>query len=435
MNKNPYETGLDQNRANYVPLSPLGFLERSARVFPDRTSLIHQDQRYTWKETYTRCQRLASALSELGVGCNDTVSIIAPNIPPMYEAHFGVPMTGAVLNTINTRLDAESVAFILDHAESKVLIADSEFSNLVDAALGQLNRDITVIDVLDDAVQHDSKVSSMDYEALLCQGEDEFSCQTQPKSEWDAISLNYTSGTTGNPKGVVYHYRGAYLNSLSNALNWKMRPHPIYLWTLPMFHCNGWCFPWTIAMLGGTNICLRRVEAAAIYDAISKHGVTHFCGAPIVLNMVVNASEAERQSFEHRVEVMTAAAPPPATVLEQMEQNGFSVTHVYGLTETYGPAVICEWHSEWDELDSKMRAELNSRQGVPYVALAGLDIKDPNSMSSVAADGSSMGEAMFKGNIVMKGYLKNPKQQTVHSRVAGFIQAISVSNMPTTTFN
>ena len=408
MNKKPYETGLDQNRANYVPLSPLGFLERSARVFPDRTSLIHQDRRYTWKETYTRCQRLASALSKLGVGCNDTVSIIAPNIPPMYEAHFGVPMTGAVLNTINTRLDAESVAFILDHAESKVLIADSEFSNMVDDALGKLNREITVIDVLDDAVQHGSKASSMDYEALLCQGEYEFSCQTQPESEWDAISLNYTSGTTGNPKGVVYHYRGAYLNSLSNALNWKMRPHPIYLWTLPMFHCNGWCFPWTIAMLGGTNICLRRVEAAAIYDAISRHGVTHFCGAPIVLNMVVNASEAERKSFEHRVEVMTAAAPPPATVLEQMEQNGFSVTHVYGLTETYGPAVICEWHSEWDELDSKMRAELNSRQGVPYVALSGLDVKDPNSMTSVAADGSSMGEAMFKGNIVMKGYLKNP---------------------------
>lgn len=410
MNKkrNPYETGLDQNRANYVPLSPLGFLERSARVFPDRTSLIHQDQRYTWKETYSRCQQLASALSNLGVGRNDTVSIIAPNIPPMYEAHFGVPMTGAVLNTINTRLDAETVAFILDHAESKVLIADSEFSSLVDAAVGKLNRKITVIEILDDAVQHVSKMSSMDYETLLCQGEDEFICQRHPESEWDAISLNYTSGTTGNPKGVVYHYRGAYLNALSNALNWKMHPHPIYLWTLPMFHCNGWCFPWTIAMLGGTNVCLRRVEAAAIYDAISKHGVTHFCGAPIVLNMVVNASEAERKSFEHRVEVMTAAAPPPATVLEKMEQTGFSMTHVYGLTETYGPAVICEWHSEWDELDSKTRAELKSRQGVPYVALAGLDIKDPSTMLPVAADGSTMGEAMFKGNIVMKGYLKNP---------------------------
>ena len=406
--KNPYESGLDKNPANYAPLSPLGFLERSARIFPDRASLIHGDQRYTWKETYSRCQWLASALTELGVKRNDTVSIIAPNIPPMYEAHFGVPMTGAVLNTINVRLDADTIAFILEHAESKVLIADSEFSDVVGIALSKLNRDITVIDILDDAVQHGSKVGSMDYETFISQAKSESFPIQHPESEWDAISLNYTSGTTGNPKGVVYHYRGAYLNALSNALNWKMRPHPIYLWTLPMFHCNGWCFPWTIALLGGTNVCLRRVAANTIFDAIADYKVTHFCGAPIVLNMVVNASENERKLFDHPVEVMTAAAPPPAIVLEKMEQNGFFMTHVYGLTETYGPAVICEWHQEWDEHDDAKRAELKSRQGVPYLALAGLDIMDPNTMLSVKADGTTMGETMFRGNIVMKGYLKNP---------------------------
>ena len=406
--KNPYESGLDKNPANYVPLSPLGFLERSARIFPDRTSLIHGDQHYTWKETYSRCQQLASALIGLGVKRNDTVSIIAPNIPPMYEAHFGVPMTGAVLNTINVRLDADTIAFILEHAESKVLIADSEFSDVVGAALSKLNRDITVIDILDDAVQHGSKVGSMDYETFISQAKSDFFPIQHPESEWDSISLNYTSGTTGNPKGVVYHYRGAYLNALSNALNWKMRPHPIYLWTLPMFHCNGWCFPWTIALLGGTNVCLRRVAAETIFNAIAEQKVTHFCGAPIVLNMVVNASEDERKSFDHPVEVMTAAAPPPAVVLEKMEQNGFFMTHVYGLTETYGPAVICEWHQEWNEYDSAKQANLKSRQGVPYVALAGLDIMDPKTMSSVNADGVTMGETMFRGNIVMKGYLKNP---------------------------
>ncbi len=407
-NNNPYHSGLDRNPANYVPLSPLGFLERSANIYPDRFSIIHQNQRYTWKETYTRCQRLASALVRLGIGRNDTVSIIAPNTPPMYEAHFAVPMTGAVLNTINTRLDADTVAYILEHAESKVLLADREFSAVVRAALRRLKHEITVIDITDDAVQHESKIGSMDYETLLSQAECEFSLRDHPRSEWDAISLNYTSGTTGNPKGVVYHYRGAYLNALSNALNWKMRPHPIYLWTLPMFHCNGWCFPWTIALLGGTNICLRRVTADTIYRAIATHNVTHFCGAPVVLNMIVNASESERQAFEHPVEVMTAAAPPPPTILEGMEKNGFSMTHVYGLTETYGPAVICEWHSEWSELDGASQARLKSRQGVPYLALAGLDVIDPQTMDPVPNDGLSMGEAMFRGNIVMKGYLKDP---------------------------
>ncbi len=405
---NPYESGLDKNPANYVPLSPIGFLERSARVFPERVSLIHGDQRYTWRQTYSRCQNLAAALVSLGVGRNDTVSIMAPNIPPMYEAHFGVAMTGAVLNTINVRLDADTIAFILDHAESKVLIADCEYADVVAAALRKLNRDIIVIDIRDDALQHGHKVGSMDYETLISQVQIELFSKNEPQSEWDAISLNYTSGTTGNPKGVVYHYRGAYLNALSNALNWKMRPHPIYLWTLPMFHCNGWCFPWTIAMLGGTNICLRKVDATSIYEAVAKYKVSHFCGAPIVLSMVVNANATERTDFDHPVEVMTAAAPPPAAVLEQMERNGFAMTHVYGLTETYGPAVVCEWHSEWNELTSSRRAELRSRQGVPYVALAALDIKDPETMGSVPPDGTSLGETMFRGNIVMKGYLKNP---------------------------
>ncbi len=405
---NPYETGLDKNSANYLALSPLGFLRRSANVFPDRISLINGNRHYSWKQTYTRCQQLASALVSLGVGCNDTVSIIAPNIPPMYEAHFAVPMTGAVLNTINVRLDAQTIAFILEHAESKVLIVDSEFSDVVNTALDKLDRKLTVININDCAVQHESIAGSMDYEVVLSQAKFDNFSPIQPESEWDAISLNYTSGTTGNPKGVVYHHRGAYLNALSNAINWKMRPHPVYLWTLPMFHCNGWCFPWTIAMLGGTNICLRKVDAESIFAAIDAHKVTHFCGAPIVLGMLVNASEAQRKHFNHTVEVMTAAAPPPAAVLEKMEQNGFSMTHVYGLTETYGPAVICDWHSEWDELSSTERATLKSRQGVPYTALAGLDIKDPETMDSVAADGATMGETMFRGNIVMKGYLKNP---------------------------
>ena len=403
---NAYEYHLDKNSANFLPLSPIGFLERSARIYPHYLSLIHNDICFTWEETYARCNKLASSLSNLGIQRGETVSIIAPNIPALYEAHFGVPMSGAVLNTINVRLDAETIAFILDHAESKVLITDREFSDVIDSALGKVNRDITVIDILDDAVQHGSKLGSMDYEAFISQGKFEFS-NKQPEDEWDAISLNYTSGTTGNPKGVVYHYRGAYLNTISNALNWKMRPHPTYLWTLPMFHCNGWCFPWTIAMLGGTNICLRNMDAESIYRAIADYDVSHFCGAPIILGMIINANESQRREFSHTVEVMTAAAPPPAAVLEKMEKSGFHMTHVYGLTETYGPAVICEWNTEWDQLTDSEKAKLKSRQGVPYTALAGLEIMDPESMTSVPSDGQSLGEAMFRGNNVMKGYLKN----------------------------
>ncbi len=404
---NPYESGLNRNSANYVPLSPIGFLKRSADFYPQRISLIHQDIRYTWSETYQRCQQLASALVGCGIKPGKTVSVMAPNVPAMYEAHFGVPMTGAVLNAINVRLDADTIAFILDHAETEILITDREYSQVMDNALGKVNRDITVIDLLDDAVQHGSLLGSMDYETFLCQAKNDFPWQP-PDNEWNAIALNYTSGTTGNPKGVVYHYRGAYLNALSNALNWKMPPHPTYLWTLPMFHCNGWCFPWTMAMLSGTNICLRKVEAATIFDAIAEHRVTHFCGAPIVLGMIINASESERRTFGHTVEVMTAAAPPPASVLEKMEQSGFHMTHVYGLTETYGPSVVCEWHTEWDQLDASEQSKMKSRQGVPYTVLAGLEIMDPETMGCVPADGETMGETMFRGNNVMKGYLKNP---------------------------
>ncbi|MDE0310116.1 MAG: acyl-CoA synthetase [Acidiferrobacterales bacterium] len=403
-----FETDLDQNRANFVPLSPLGFLKRSAQIYPDHPSVIHQEIHHTWSQTHARCKKLASALIGCGVKPSSTVSIMAPNTPAMYEAHFGVPMTGAVLNTINVRLDAQTIAFILDHAETEVVLVDVEFSKVMEAALGKVDRDITVIDILDDAVQHETLLGSMDYETFISQEEINPALE-HPVDEWDAIALNYTSGTTGNPKGVVYHYRGAYLNSLSNALNWKMHPHPTYLWTLPMFHCNGWCFPWTIAMLGGTNVCLRKVEAAAIYNAIVDLNVTHFCGAPIVLGLVVNASNSERRQFDHKVEVMTAAAPPPAAVLEKMEQSGFHMTHVYGLTETYGPSVVCEWKDEWNALDCGQQATLKSRQGVPYTALQGLEIKDPDSMADVPADGKCLGEAMFRGNIVMKGYLKNPK--------------------------
>ena len=405
---NQYELDLGKNPANYLPLSPIGFLERSAKVFPERISLIHGNVRYTWRQTYERCIQFASFLAQRGIGRGDTVSIIAPNTPEMYEAHFSVPMSGAVLNTLNTRLDADTIAFILDHAETKLLIADCEFSGVVAEALSKLNRKIEVVSITNDAV-HQSRISgSMDYVSCLCQENRDFT-PVAPDDEWDAISLNYTSGTTGNPKGVVYHYRGAYLNSLSNAINWKMKMHPVYLWTLPMFHCNGWCFPWTIAMLGGTNVCMRKVTARGIFEEMENNGVTHFCGAPIVLGMIVNASDSDRRPLPREVKVMTAAAPPPPAVLEKMERTGFDMTHVYGLTETYGPAVICEWHDEWDELPEHQKAQVKSRQGVPYTVLDGLEIFEPETMEQVPADQSTMGEVMFRGNNVMKGYLKNPK--------------------------
>ena len=403
---NPYEA-LAQTPANYAPLTPIGFLERTAGIYPGHTSIIHGEIRYTWAETYARCRRLASALARRGIGTGDTVAIVAPNVPAIYEASFGVPMAGAVLNTINTRLDARTIAFILEHAEVEVLLTDREFSPTVAAALDALERPPLVVDIDDPLAPAGERLGALDYEALLAEGDPDFAW-SPPDDEWNAISLNYTSGTTGDPKGVVYHHRGAYLNALSNAVGWNMPHHPVYLWTLPMFHCNGWCFPWTVAALAGTNVCLRKVEAGAIFDAIAEHGVTHFCGAPIVLGIVLNAGEGERRAFDHTVEVMTAAAPPPAAVLEAMEKNGFHMTHVYGLTETYGPAVICAWKDEWNALSMQQQAKRKSRQGVRYHALEALDVLDPDTMQPVPRDGETMGEVMFRGNVVMKGYLKNP---------------------------
>jgi fatty-acyl-CoA synthase len=402
---NPYETGLDKNPANYVPLSPIGFLRRSAAVYPQRTAVIHGDRRYTWRETEQRCRRLASALAKRGIGRGDTVALMAPNVPEAFEAHFGVPMAGAVLNALNIRLDADTIAFILKHGDAKVLITDTEFAPVIGPALAQLDRKPLVIDIADPLGPGGEELSGLNYEAFIADGDPEFAGLT-PEDEWEAIALNYTSGTTGNPKGVVYHHRGAYLNALGNILVWGMPQHPVYLWTLPMFHCNGWCFPWTVTALAGTHVCLRRVEAAAVYDAIERAGVTHLCGAPVVMNMLLNA---RNQPLPRPVNMMTAGAAPPAAVIGGMEGLGFKITHVYGLTEVYGPAVVCAWHDEWDALTDDERARLKARQGVAYPVLEGLTVADPASLQPVPPDGDTMGEIFFRGNIVMKGYLKNPK--------------------------
>ena len=403
-----FDTGLDKNPANYVPLSPLSFLSRTARVFPEHPAMIHGQTRRSWSETTQRCRRLASALTGRGIGRGDTVAVMAPNIPELFEAHFGVPMTGAVLNALNIRLDAASLAYILDHGEAKVLLTDTEFAPVIQEALHQCKSNPLVVDIDDSEGPGGERFGSILYDEFLAEGDPDYAANF-PSDEWDAISLNYTSGTTGDPKGVVYHHRGAYLNSLSNLVGWDMGHHPVYLWTLPMFHCNGWCFPWSLAAVAGTSVCLRKVDAANIYSAIADYGVTHFCAAPVVLNFVVNASAEEKRALQHTVHVMTAAAPPPAAVLAAMAEAGFSMTHVYGLTETYGPAVICAWHREWDQLPLEEQAKVKSRQGVPYHALEELQILNPDTLDPVATDGSSMGEVMFRGNVVMKGYLKNAK--------------------------
>ena len=414
---NAFNSGLEKNVANFTSLSPLTFIERSAATFPDRIAVVHGARRYTWAETYARCRRLASALSRRGVEPGDTVAVMAANTPEIYEAHFGVPMIGAVLNALNTRLDADTIAFCLRHGEAKVLITDTEFSDTIKDALAGLDNDIMVIDIDDvEAEVRGPRLGEIDYEGLLGEGDADFEWSL-PADEWQAISLNYTSGTTGDPKGVVYHHRGAYLNATSNIVGWDLGHHPMYLWTLPMFHCNGWCFPWSIAAVAGTNICLRRVSADTMYAAIADHKVTHFCGAPIVLNMIANAGDDERREIDHKVNVMTAAAPPPASTLTQMQRMGFHVTHVYGLTETYGPAVMCAWHDEWDDLPIEEQAAMKSRQGVRCHMLEAIDVMDPDSMQSVPPDGETMGEVMFKGNVVMKGYLKNP--QTTEQAFAG----------------
>lgn len=403
-----FDQGLDKCAANFQALSPLSFIRRTARTYPDHESVVHGDRRYTWRETYARSRRLASALAKRGIGKNDTVAVMLANTPEMVECHFGVPACGAVLNTMNTRLDADTIAYVLNHGEAKVLITDTEFSATIKGALDKIGRsDITVIDVDDELAEtRGDRLGTTDYDALLAEGDEDFAW-TLPTDEWDAISLNYTSGTTGNPKGVVYHHRGAYLNAISNALGWNLGHHPRYLWTLPMFHCNGWCFPWTLAAVAGTNICSRKVSAANIYNAIADEKATHFCGAPIVLSFVINASSEEVRDFDHKVEVMTAAAPPPASTLENMQKAGFNVTHVYGLTETYGPSTLCAWKPEWNDLSITEQTAKKGRQGVPYHVLEDLDIIAPETMQAAPNDGETMGEVMFKGNVVMKGYLKN----------------------------
>ena len=409
MDRSPYELDLDRNPANYQPLTPTGFLARAAQAFPDHTAIIHGPLRTSYAEFYARARRLASALAAKGIGRGDTVSVMLPNVPAMLEAHYGVPMTGGVLHSINTRLDAANIAFMLEHAESKVLITDREYSEVIAEALSLAKVKPLIIDYDDPAFpQIGQRLGSIDYEALLASGDPEFAW-TAPADEWDAISLNYTSGTTGDPKGVVYHHRGAYLMGYANVIAAAMPKHAVYLWTLPMFHCNGWCFPWSVSVIAGTHVCLRAVRPGAMYEAIAEHGVTHLCGAPIVMSLLLNASADEKRPITQRVSFVTAAAPPPEAVLRAMSEAGFDVTHVYGLTETYGPAVVNEWKSAWSELDSAAQAQMKARQGVRYLALDDLTVMDPKTMAPVPADGETMGEVMFRGNIVMKGYLKNPQ--------------------------
>ena len=411
-----YDTGLGKNAANYTPLSPLSLLARAAYVYPKRTAVIHGNVQLTWADVYARSRRLASALHNHGISVGDTVAAMLPNVPAMYEAHFGVPMTGAVLNTLNTRLDAEAIAFMLDHAEAKVLLTDREFSVTIEKALTLVKRKPLVIDVDDVTFAGGKLLGEIEYEAFIANGDANFAWAL-PSDEWNAISLNYTSGTTGNPKGVVYHHRGAYLNAISNMVSWGMPPHPVYLWTLPMFHCNGWCFPWTIAAAAGTNICLRRVDAQAIFDLIRAHKVTHYCGAPIVHNLLLNAPAAMKAGIAHTVNCLVAGAAPPAAMIEGLEKMGFNLTLVYGLTETYGPAAVCAKHHEWDALTVEQRAELNGRQGVAYHLQEGMTVMDPATMQAVPHDGVTMGEIMFRGNITMKGYLKN--EQATQDAFAG----------------
>ena len=402
---------LPRTPANFVALSPLRYLERAAYIYPHQNAIIHGSRQITWRETYLRCCQFAHQLQNLGISKNDTVSVLLPNVPAMLEAHFAVPMSGAVLNTLNTRLDAKTLAFMLDHAESKVLLVDPEFAALAKEALQMVNHEIYVIDVSDAEYEHAANalsIGQIEYETWLAAGDPNFEWHL-PQDEWDAISLNYTSGTTGNPKGVVYHHRGAYINAASNIIACGMTPRATYLWTLPLFHCNGWCFAWTMAANGGTNICLRKVDPELIFKLIAEHKVDYFCGAPIVLSMLINTPEQKKTQFDHRVEVMVAGAAPPAAIIEGMRNIGINVTHVYGLTETYGPSALCASQAGWSDLSIQEQAQLHSRQGVPYPLQDGMKVLDPETMQPVPKDGKTMGEIMFRGNIVMKGYLKNPE--------------------------
>ncbi len=405
-----YDHDLDKNPANYQPLTPLSFLARSAAVYPEQVAIIHGRQRVTYAQFYARCRQLASSFVKAGIKKGDTVSVLLANTPAMLECHYGVPMTQGVLNTLNTRLDAVTISFSLQHAEAKILIVDKEFSKLAKESLALMQGPHPiVIDYVDPEYAVDGeRVGSIDYEQFLGSGDAAFQW-LWPGDEWDAISLNYTSGTTGNPKGVVYHHRGAYLLGQGNVLTGGMPKHAVYLWTLPMFHCNGWCFPWSLSVIGGTHVTLRWVRSKMIWEALAEHRVTHLCGAPIVMSTILNAPQEEKRALPQKVEFFTAAAPPPEAVLAAMAEQGFNVTHLYGLTETYGPAVVNDWKSDWDLLAGPERATKKARQGVRYHALEDLTVMDPDTMQTVPTDGETMGEVMFRGNIVMKGYLKNPK--------------------------
>ncbi|WP_342070696.1 acyl-CoA synthetase [Yoonia algicola] len=408
MSTHPYNTDLDRNPANHQPLTPLTFLERAASVFPDHTAIVHGPLRRTYAEFYARSRQLASALAQYGIGRGDTVSVVLPNTPAMLECHYGVPMSGAVLHSVNTRLDASVIAFQLDHALSKVVIVDREFMPLIQDALVLATVSPMVIPYDDAAFPGPATQSdATDYEAFLASGDPAFDW-LMPLDEWDAISINYTSGTTGDPKGVVSHHRGAYLLAQGNALTTSMAKHAVYLWTLPMFHCNGWCFPWTLSAIIGTHVCLRQVRAEPIWTALAEEGVTHLCGAPIVMSLIISAPAHEKRKLDHTVQFFTAAAPPPEKLLADMKLAGFDVTHLYGLTETYGPAVVNDWHQDWSDLPPAQQAALKSRQGVRYLPLEGLDVVDPDTMVPVPRDGKTMGEVMFRGNVVMKGYFRNP---------------------------
>jgi fatty-acyl-CoA synthase len=403
-----YDAGLEKNPANFASLSPLSFLAWAADVYPDRTAVIYGEHRTSWSDVYGRCRRLASALSGKGVGEGDTVAVMAPNIPALFELHYGIPMTGAVINALNTRLDPKAIAYMLEHGEASVLIADTEYAATIAAALELLENPPFVVDIDDPLGPGGERVGDIDYEAFLEGGSGNFEWQL-PSDEWNAIALSYTSGTTGNPKGVVTHHRGAYLNAVSNVVTWAMPHFPVYLWTLPMFHCNGWCFPWTLAAVAGTSVCLRRVEPKSIFDLIRRHRVSHFCAAPVVHNMLINAPQSLREGIDHRVKAMVAGAAPPLAVIEGAERIGVDLTHVYGLTEVYGPAAVCAKHPEWKHLPVDERAALNGRQGVRYVMQESMEVLDPATLEPVACDAQTMGEIVFRGNVTMKGYLKNPE--------------------------